>query len=196
MFPPHSETPSLLALQEKFKRLQNDFDNCKGLSRDDYALIGEWLVTYGYIDLNLHRLAEAMEVANILPAQWQGKMKKANLTDKANAVRETPIWNASALRALEAIEGHRQQRHLCAHCAVRRFPEDDAFLFIFHSVKDFKRVFGHEPDPGIAMHAIGEVADMRRALKEVTHLQGWFAKTTADLTAKFLPVHLQANVAV
>ena len=79
------------------------------------------------------------------------------------------------------MEELRKFRNLVAHFAVRRFPDDDAFLFVAKSRRDFKRVFGADPPPGAALTSVADCAQVRNALKHVEHVQNWLAHSTANL---------------
>ena len=79
------------------------------------------------------------------------------------------------------MEELRKFRNLVAHFAVRRFPDDDAFLFVAKSRRDFKRVFGADPPPGAALTSVADCAQVRNALKHVEHVQNWLAHATANL---------------
>lgn len=190
-FPENTPSPRLLQLAEKWKEL-GDFDKLQGLSQDDFAMIGDLIVLFGYIDLNLHRLAEVFDKANVLPPKWSGKTAQLfHMGDVSKAVQSVSFWDRPLyVERFRLIEEHRKLRNLCAHCAVRRFPDDDAFLFMFKSKRDYLREFGGEPAPGVAMIAINDGQDMREVLKNIELLQRWLAKVTSTFIAhlQLLPI--------
>jgi hypothetical protein len=67
-------------------------------------------------------------------------------------------------------------RNLVAHFMVRRFPNDDAYLFVTKSAKDYKRAFGTEPAFGVAMTAIVECQQVKDALHRIEHIHNWLAQ--------------------
>ena len=117
------------------------------LTNDDYALVGKYIAVYAYLDFNLRRIAEAVDRAGELPASAKGK-KAAYLSigQVEEAVQAIPeISDQKNLFALARIREFRGMRNLLAHFAGRRFPTEDALIFITKSVPDFKRVHGTEP---------------------------------------------------
>jgi hypothetical protein len=68
-----------------------------------------------------------------------------------------------------------------AHFAVRRFPNEDAFVFITKSAPDFKRVLGYNPEPGMVMTGVVDVAQTRDALKIIDRLLKWLSQATHEV---------------
>ncbi len=71
-----------------------------------------------------------------------GDVGKLTAPDVAEAIQALPCWDDAGRKALAEIEEMRGFRNLAAHFAIRRFPSDDAFLFVAKSARDFKRQFG------------------------------------------------------
>jgi hypothetical protein len=187
-FPQNTPSARLLELAATWKAL-GDIDKLKGLTSDDYAMIGDLIVLFGYIDFNLLRLAEAFDNANLLPPKWRGKTAGLlRIGDVSTALQSSSAWaQPDNVERLRVIEGHRKLRNLFAHCAVRRFPEDDAFLFMFKSKRDFVREFGREPEPGIMVVAINDAVEVRAALKNIEQFQSWLAEVTAAFIEQLAP---------
>lgn len=71
-------------------------------------------------------------------------------------------------------------RNLVAHFSAKRFPEDDAFLFIAKSETDFKKQFlDAQSDSNLMLTAIVDGPVLQGSLAEVEGLQIWLAKHTA-----------------
>ena len=86
----------------------------------------------------------------------------------------------------------RPMRNLIAHFIVRRFPEDDAFLFMTKSDKDYKRYYGTEPSPMVAMTAVIERKELVKVLKEVREIHKWLAVVAQESEVRSLsPVSLR-----
>jgi hypothetical protein len=113
--------------------------------KDDLAMIGSVIVLYSYIDFNLHRFIEVLERADALPKVWRGKTAKMPIGDIETIIQAMPDWAPNNVFAFTRIKEFRKVRNMMAHFAVRRFPKDDAFLFVTKSARDFKRVLGHDP---------------------------------------------------
>jgi hypothetical protein len=135
---------------------------------------------YSYIDLNLRRIAEATDQVGLMPTPWKGKVANLNITDTEKAILSLPEWSEQNIYALTGITELRGMRNLAAHFAIRRFPKDEAFLFLTKSAKDFKREFGGDPEPGTLFTGVVDREQFKGAFKYVEGLQLWLAKATAD----------------
>jgi len=69
---------------------------------------------------------------------------------------------------------------LIAHFAVRRFPDDDAYLFFTKSDRDFKRLYGADPDPGTIMTAILECSQLNHGFRHIRDLQNWVTNAAPE----------------
>jgi hypothetical protein len=188
MLPRSVETPRLKELQEiAANAAATDLAGWPELRKDDYVLIGGIVVLYSYIDLDLRRIVEAADVAGVLKAPWLGKTANLTIVDVEKVILSLPDWSVQNLYALNQIKEMRSVRNLCAHFAVRRFPNDDAFIFITKSARDFKRQFGTDPEPGAIMTAVSEVEQVKGAIKHMQDLHTWLSKITSALEEMFVP---------
>jgi hypothetical protein len=143
-----------------------------------------YIVLYSYIDFNLRRVVEAVDQVGELKTVGKGKSGNLTITDVEKAIQAVPELNAGPNKfAFQRIVDLRGFRNLVAHFAIRRFPDDDAFLFLTKSVRDFKREFGREPEPDAALTAVVEVPQIRAALKEVEGLLAWLSQITVQIEA-------------
>jgi hypothetical protein len=154
-------------------------------TKDDFALVGATIVIFSYVDFNLRRLLEVCEHVEMIP-QYKGKAANMHMADVAGAVQDLPIWDENARQNLKDIEEIRKMRNLMAHFVIRRFPNDDAFMFTAKSARDYKRVFGKEPPLGTSLTAVADLAQVREGLKILEILQQRLANTTAGLEQQFL----------
>ena len=152
------------------------------LRGDDYSLIGGYIVLYSYIDFNLRRIVDAIDEAGELTRVGKGKAGSLTIADVEKAIQAIPEINTGPNKlAFARIVELRGFRNLLAHFAIRRFPDDDAFLFLTRSLRDYKREFGREPQPGEALTAITEVPQIRNAVKEVERLLAWLSQVTVQI---------------
>jgi hypothetical protein len=154
-------------------------------TKDDYVLIGAIIVLYSYIDLNLRRILEVVDLAGVLPPPWKGTTANLTIADVQKAIQSLPDWSESNLYALRQIEEFRGIRNLLAHFAIRRFPEDDAFVFVTKSARDYKREFGADPQPGAVMTGVAEVGQIREIIKVVEKLVTWLSQATAQIEDQY-----------
>jgi len=175
MLPDQNETPRLKELREKCEATAPEaIATWPRLSKDDFMFVGIIIVLYSYIDLNLRRIIDGAEAAGV----WKlakGKASNLRIGDVEDAMFALRKWEPSNEYALQEIKRMRGLRNLCAHFAVRRFPEDDAFLFLTRSSRDYKKVTGHEPEIGDLMTSIVEIAALKEAIKHIEGLQIWLS---------------------
>jgi hypothetical protein len=154
--PKSVETPRGLELQAKLNAADASMKDWPMPTKDDYLLVGGIVVLYSYVEFQLRRLAEVFDHANLLPNEWKGKAANLDIGQVEKAVAAAPVWAGPDLETLRTLADLRPLRNLVAHFVVRRFPNDDAFLFVAKSAKDYKREFGTEPRLGVAMTAVVE----------------------------------------
>jgi hypothetical protein len=185
MLPKQMETPRLKELREKSEAAPAEaFVTWPRPTKDDFMLIGIVVVLYSYIDLNLRRIIDAAEAAGVWkPAKGKAAtLRIGEVEDGVLALRKWEPQNEYALRLIKEMRG---LRNLCAHFAVRRFPEDDAFIFLTRSARDYKQVTGTEPEIGELMTAIIEVQAVKDAIKHIDGLQQWLSTWAPVFEAKF-----------
>ena len=188
MLPGNSNTPRGQYLQNIVNQsAATDLAGWPMLNKDDYVLIGGVIVLYSYIDLNLRRVLEAFYQVGQLGQPWARRLNKLNTEEVATAIQSLACWDDTSRKALAEIEELRGLRNLVAHFAIRRFPSEDAFIFIAKTARDFKRQFGFDPKPGMVMTAVADCEQVRGVLKRVELVQNWLAVATPDLENKLSP---------
>lgn len=115
-----------------------------GPNKDHVVLVGKIVMLYSYIDFNLRRMIEVLDHANALPEEWSGRSAKLHLSE-IEAMPERSPSNALALRRIKEF---RKLRNLLAHFAIKRFPSEDALVFVTKDAADYKRVLVRCPTRG------------------------------------------------
>jgi hypothetical protein len=64
---------------------------------------------------------------------------------------------------------------------IRPFPDDDAFVFMGQSAKDYKKHFGGEVPPGVSVTAALDGPILSGVIPELEGLQNWLAKATSNV---------------
>lgn len=154
--------------------------------RDDVILIGKIVMLYSYIDFNLRRMIEVLDHAKALPPAWLGKTAKMHLSDIETILETATDIAANNAIALRRIKEFRKLRNLLAHFAVKRFPTEDALVFVTKSAADYRRVLGAEPDPGVVMTAVADLSQIRDVCRMIEEIQHWLSAATSDLENAFL----------
>jgi hypothetical protein len=157
MLPRSKPNDRLLALQAKVDACTaDDFASWPEPTKDDLSLMGGYILLFNYIDLNLRRMAEILELAGKLPKPLKGGVAALSITDVEGLLLATDLSDNNRI-AFENISEFRGMRNLLAHFAIKRFPQDDAFVLMTKSTRDYRREFGREPPPGVLFTAVFEV---------------------------------------
>jgi hypothetical protein len=151
------------------------------LTDTDYALWGKFTVLFCYLDFNLRRMVQDLDDAGKLPTPWRGKVTKLSMHEVEQALRTTLTWDEKGLKDFDRIPTLRGLRNVIAHCAVRRFPNDDAYFFNTVNERDYKQVLGIEPKNGSMLTAFVDAHLVNNALGELDGIQDWIAYKASDL---------------
>ena len=154
------------------------------LTLNDFALVGQIVVLFSYIDLNLRRIAEVADHAGMLKPPWKGKTARLTIDHTEKAVQSLN-WSEENRRALEKISKFRGLRNMLAHFVLRRFPKEDAFVCVAISARDYEKQLGVKPERGAMLTAVLDHEQVKEAVKHVEHVQVWLAKVTSEVELKF-----------
>jgi hypothetical protein len=186
MLPKPVETPRLLELNALVSATtMDDLAKWPLPTEDDFALVGAITVQYGYIDLNLRRIAEAAHAAGILEQLGKRPISDMPITQIEKLVLAFPGFKPPDKFALGQIIDKRGVRNLVAHFAMRRFPNDDAYLFLTKSAYDYRQVYDDEPTAETLLTTVLECEELRTARRRIERLQAWLADATPSLLKYF-----------
>jgi hypothetical protein len=111
-------------------------------TKSDFALFGRIIHIYSAMDFMLRFTAEMMDAQGILSKNWGGKIATQTISVVSREVQSNQMWHESHRVGFKRIELHRRVRNMLAHFLIRRFPYEDAFVFMTKSAADFRQVFG------------------------------------------------------
>ncbi len=157
-------------------------------NKDDVILVGKIVMLFSYIDFNLRRMIEVLDHAKVLPKKWLGKTSKMHLSDIETILETMPEISPSNALALRRIKEFRKLRNLLAHFAIKRFPSEDALVFVTKDAADYKKVLGANPDPGMLMVAVADLSQVRDVCGNLEGIQHWLSKATNELENRFLEI--------
>ena len=149
---------------------------------DDLVLFARIIGFYSAIDFSLRYVAEIMDNDGMLSAPWEGKTAKLNMYRLTQAIRSSSIWNENHNVAFDQIELHRPARNLVAHFVIRRFPTEDAFIFMTMSSSDFEQVYGVLPQRDSMLYGVVDAAQMRGIIPVLQGLISWCSKLPGNLS--------------
>jgi hypothetical protein len=124
-----------------------------------------------------------MDDNGMLEKPFATKTRKLTISNISKAIQSSSIWKGRNEKALEAIDIHRRIRNLVAHFAVRRFPTEDAYIFMTKSSADFKQVFGALPASDALLYGVTESAQMAGLIPVLEGLVSWSSKVANDLSS-------------
>jgi hypothetical protein len=117
---------------------------------------------------------------------WFGRTAKIHLSDIETILETMSDIAPNNALALRHIKEFRKLRKLLAHFAVKRFPTEDALVFVAKSAADYKRVLGTEPDPGVVTRAVADLGQIRDVCRMIEEIQNWLSAATNDLENTYL----------
>jgi hypothetical protein len=149
---------------------------------DDLLLFARIIGFYSTIDFALRYVVDIMDRNGMLPPPWKGKTARLNMYKVTKAIRSSQIWNEGHTVGFEEIELHRRARNLVAHFVIRRFPTEDAFIFMTMSASDFEQVYGVLPEPDRMLFGVTDAAQMRGIIPVLQGLVSWCSKLPGNLS--------------
>jgi hypothetical protein len=123
-------------------------------------------------------MVEALDRGGKLPAKCHGKSAILNEHKTREAVMGSLNWTAEQMVGFANLDECRRFRNMAAHFAVKRFEEEDAFLFITKSVSDFRRAFGVDPKPPKGLMCVIDAGEFLRVLDLTDALMEWIQQET------------------
>jgi hypothetical protein len=185
MLPENVDTERGRYLQNLIKNAsRSEWADWPMLKQSDFVLVGQIVVLFSYIDLNLRRIAEVADHAGMLQRPWKEKTARLTIDDTENAVRSLD-WSDANRGVLEKISKFRGLRNMLAHFVLRRFPKEDAFVCLAISERDYEKQLGVKPERGALLSAVLDYEQVKEAVKHVEHVQVWLAKVTSEVELKF-----------
>jgi hypothetical protein len=178
----------LKAIADKACEVPQGLNDWPMLTKDDYVLVGALVVLFSYIDMNLRRIVEVADRVEMLQEPWKGKTGKLGAAEVSAAAQSLALFDSKDRAVLVLVEEHRRFRNLVAHFAIRRFPNDDALLFIAKSARDYKRVFNTAPQPGVLLTAVADCEHMRAAIREIEEIQNRLGQLAPKLENELIPL--------
>jgi hypothetical protein len=161
--------------------------------RSDRELIGQYVFTYSFIDLNLRRSVEVFARRDMLSDEHKKRPRNIPAGQLAPAVRyvveRMPPEQENipeTLDILAAIDRGREMRNLLAHWGIKRFPTADALIMMTKDEQDAKRSGRTLSELGLAT-VVAYVADIRRALHDVAKRDEWLARRTSAWIERYVP---------
>lgn len=182
--PKSTETERTLALRKIVQETdpQDIFDKWPRPTEDDLALFGRIIHIYSAIDFVLRYTLDIMDRGGLLESPWKGKTAKLSMYKAMQALRSSPLWQDNHREAFDSLDEHRRARNLVAHFVARRFPTEDAFIFLTMSAADFEQVYGVLPEADTMLYGVTDAAQLRGIIPVIQGLNKWCARLPGDLS--------------
>jgi hypothetical protein len=181
-----SETERTLHLRNIVEVTENPIDWPR-LADDDLLLFARIIHMYSAIDFVLRSTVEIMDDADMLTSVWRGKTAKLNMYKLNQAIRSAGFWDEGQLFAFAQIEEHRRARNLVAHFIARRFPTENAYIFMTKSAADFEQVYGTAPPAGTMLYGVVDADQLAGIIPVLKELLSWLSKLPRDLSTPIEP---------
>jgi hypothetical protein len=183
------ETPRTLALRNIVDRT----DALELLAWDrpteaDLALFGRIIYQFSAVDFVLQTVVDTMKQNQMLNPQWAKQTSKLPAAKLTEVVTSSPMWSDNHRAGFHDVDDWRRVRNLVAHFVIRRFPNDDAFLFLTKSAYDYKQVYGDEPaNLETALYGVAEAEPFRQLVPRLKMLARWLGQLPGDLSRPVSP---------
>lgn len=157
------------------------------LHPEDHLLIGAFIQTFNYMDLNLRRAIETFAHAKLLPKKAAGRYPQIHSSEVADTVQDSVKAMDPAVEditdtthILWIIERRREIRNLLGHWAARRIPGEDAIVLLSKDENDAKRTGGAYLAAGNVKQAVLDLADLRLIFEQIAEIELWLAQKVSD----------------
>jgi hypothetical protein len=181
--PKHSETERGLALQKIVEACEEgEYFQWPNPTSEDYAVFGKIMWLFTGIDFVLRMTAEVMDDNGMLEPPYKGKVRILSIKRTTDAIMSSQIWSEPNRFAFERINERRRLRNLIGHFIVKRFVEQDAFIFMTKSADDYEQVYNVRPAPDQMLYGIIDTAQIENAIPELEGLLRWAEKLPRGLS--------------
>ena len=179
MLPPSYQTKALEEQRDTAEKfVAEGLDNCV-LAPEDVSLIGDFIRTFTFIELNLYRAVKLLREIDALNGKVAMKPAASDLT---KTIRKG-IDKAVGIQPSEVIECHLSEvdiglpfRNLVAHWACSRLPLSDAFIFLTMDPRDAKALGDVAPSFDGIYYAVVHRVDMQSLLNRMKASGKWLAE--------------------
>jgi len=153
-------------------------------TRSDLTLFGGIVTYYNYIDFQLWRTLEVLKAGDLLEHQWKRASHDFSIGEVERAVKSARCWSKEERKRFEELFEFRSLRNLITHFTMRRFPTEDAFVFMSKSARDFKERIGFSPERYMSLTYEMDISDIKERLSKAHHLANWMIQATNNLEEK------------
>lgn len=163
------------------------------LRRSDMQLIGTYIQIYNYIDMHLRRCIEIFARRDMLSANFGKKYTRIPASKLTSTLR--PIFLAMpsteedvavAILHFDNIDVGRPLRHLLAHWAARKIPNEDAIVLLTKYEPDAEQI-GIQLNPYGAATAILHMQDIRERIEVIGSYENWLGVKTSEWFKRYVP---------
>lgn len=149
------------------------------LTDDDFMLIGKYIQTYCFIELNMHRLFNDLRSIGEIKTKSNDKINFPYIMEKLtlliSSIQSESSKIDSAIDKLKEIQLRKDYRNIFAHWAAKRIPNEDGIIFFAGDALDYKKALNKKIEPGVVAYAIFDVADIRGLIAHMKNYEEWMA---------------------
>ncbi|OCG16296.1 hypothetical protein A9G24_04675 [Gilliamella sp. App6-5] len=179
--PKEFRTEQILALENELKNFEVEL--LENLTNEDFRILGMYIQTDNFIDLNIRRCFNILKAKGILITSQKELHIIPNLVNKIiSCLSELNLSHEQRKEAeekLEEIKFRRNHRNIFAHFAAKRIPNQDAIVFMTNDPIDMKKIFKQISPSDAIFYAIYDIADIRGLVKHVLSYENWLAEFTS-----------------
>lgn len=183
MLPPQHATQDLQRMLPAVERYIDGGFLGGSLLADDVLLIGSYVRSFTFIELNLHRAVRMFRELGALSAK---EARRPASCDLASLVDKGVVNTISISAELDELKGYLAEisvgqpfRNLLAHWACSRLPNSDVFIFLTMEERDARAIGNHSPSHDGVYFALVRQGDLRALLRRMEVAGQWLAERVA-----------------
>lgn len=154
------------------------------LTSEDFKMLGMYIETYNFMDFNVQRLYLLLKEKGVIITDKKTKEHTTHMLSKLKEVVHQ-FSDASevnvALTMMKEIEFRKPYRHIYAHWAAKRIPNEDAIVFFTSDPSEYKKKINNEIPLGGCIFAIMDVVDIKCSVNHLQNFERWVAIKVSEI---------------
>lgn len=164
-------------------------DQLENLRKDDIYLIGSYIQTYNFIELNIMRAFIILEDNGVIsekPKEGRGFPRFAKaIRENSKKISCGDNSEQNITENIDEILFRRSYRNILAHMAGKRMPNEDCFVFYSSEKKDYKEIHGECITSGNILYCIIDASDLRGLATHIQKYEKWAAHFVSEIYQRF-----------
>ncbi|MEN4745359.1 hypothetical protein [Pantoea agglomerans] len=154
-------------------------DNFESLADDDFIVLGKYIQTYSYIELNINRLFNTLKNAGVIKVSSNDRVSIPFIIKKlifsVHDYVHSPSDIKDVIEKLDEIKFRRDYRNIFAHWAAKKIPDENGIIFLTGDSNDYKKIFGEKMPHGSISYVVFDTNDINSLCSHMASHEAWIA---------------------